>query len=157
MMNGCTRIATTGMSALATAQTVARATGNQVQVMEMLQGGQGLDREPGGGHRDAARHPCAEDRRIRSQPADLPETLSNYLLLPPGFTRIARLDGGRNANTLLLEQLTLLDASLRRIAEDALRDDAEALVVHGKFLQERFGPVTFVGDTVPQALPGERS
>lgn len=88
---------------------------------------------------------------------DLPETLSNYLLLPPGFTRVARLDGGRNANTLLLEQLTLLDASLRRIAEDALRDDAEALVVHGKFLQERFGPVTFVGDTVSQALPGERS
>ena len=41
MMNGCTRIATTGMSALATAQTVARATGNQVQVMEMLQGVRG--------------------------------------------------------------------------------------------------------------------
>jgi uncharacterized protein YaaN involved in tellurite resistance len=41
MMNGCTRIATTGMSALATAQTVARATGNQVQVMEMLQGVKG--------------------------------------------------------------------------------------------------------------------
>ncbi len=38
MINGCTRVATTGMSALAVAQTVARATGNQVQVMEMLQG-----------------------------------------------------------------------------------------------------------------------
>ncbi|MGY4830355.1 toxic anion resistance protein [Sphaerotilaceae bacterium SBD11-9] len=38
MMNGCSRVATTGMSALAVAQTVARATGNQVQVMEMLQG-----------------------------------------------------------------------------------------------------------------------
>jgi uncharacterized protein YaaN involved in tellurite resistance len=38
MVNGCNRIATTGMSALATAQTVARATGNQVQVMEMLGG-----------------------------------------------------------------------------------------------------------------------
>jgi uncharacterized protein YaaN involved in tellurite resistance len=38
VMNGCTRIATTGMSALAVAQTVARATGNQVAVMEMLQG-----------------------------------------------------------------------------------------------------------------------
>ena len=36
MMNGCTRVATTGMSALAVAQTVARATGNQMQVMEML-------------------------------------------------------------------------------------------------------------------------
>jgi uncharacterized protein YaaN involved in tellurite resistance len=38
MINGCTRVATTGMSALAVAQTVARATGNQVQVMEMLKG-----------------------------------------------------------------------------------------------------------------------
>jgi uncharacterized protein YaaN involved in tellurite resistance len=38
MMNGCTRVATTGMSALAVAQTVARATGNQVQVMTMLTG-----------------------------------------------------------------------------------------------------------------------
>jgi uncharacterized protein YaaN involved in tellurite resistance len=38
MVNGCTRVATTGMSALAVAQTVARATGNQIRVMEMLQG-----------------------------------------------------------------------------------------------------------------------
>jgi uncharacterized protein YaaN involved in tellurite resistance len=38
MQNGCTRVATTGMSALAVAQTVARATGNQIQVMEMLGG-----------------------------------------------------------------------------------------------------------------------
>lgn len=38
MMNGCSRVATTGMSALAVAQTVARATGNQIQVMDMLKG-----------------------------------------------------------------------------------------------------------------------
>jgi uncharacterized protein YaaN involved in tellurite resistance len=38
MMNGCTRVATTGMSALAVAQTVARATGNQIAVMDMLGG-----------------------------------------------------------------------------------------------------------------------
>ena len=38
MINGCNRVATTGMSALATAQTVARATGNQIEVMQMLQG-----------------------------------------------------------------------------------------------------------------------
>jgi uncharacterized protein YaaN involved in tellurite resistance len=38
MINGCSRVLTTGMSALATAQTVARATGNQVKVMEMLTG-----------------------------------------------------------------------------------------------------------------------
>ena len=38
MVNGCNRVATTGMSALVIAQTVARATGNQIQVMEMLTG-----------------------------------------------------------------------------------------------------------------------
>lgn len=38
MINGCSRVLTTGMSALATAQTVARATGNQMRVMEMLGG-----------------------------------------------------------------------------------------------------------------------
>lgn len=38
VINGCTRVATTGMSALAVAQTVARATGNQIKVMDMLQG-----------------------------------------------------------------------------------------------------------------------
>lgn len=38
MVLGCTRVATTGMSALAVAQTVARATDNQIVVMDMLQG-----------------------------------------------------------------------------------------------------------------------
>lgn len=36
LMKGCTRVATTGMSALAVAQMVARATGTQMRVMEML-------------------------------------------------------------------------------------------------------------------------
>jgi len=39
MINGCDRMATTGMSALATAQAVARATGAQTKVMEMLNAG----------------------------------------------------------------------------------------------------------------------
>lgn len=38
MVIGCDRVASTGMSALAVAQTVARATGNQIKVMAMLSG-----------------------------------------------------------------------------------------------------------------------
>lgn len=38
MIIGCDRMATHGMSALSVATTVARATGNQIKVMEMLQG-----------------------------------------------------------------------------------------------------------------------
>ncbi|AAZ98170.1 conserved hypothetical protein [Thiobacillus denitrificans ATCC 25259] len=39
LVNGCDRMATTGMSALATAQAVARATGAQIKVMDMLNAG----------------------------------------------------------------------------------------------------------------------
>lgn len=39
LINGCERMATTGMSALAAAQAVARATGTQIKVMEMLRAG----------------------------------------------------------------------------------------------------------------------
>lgn len=39
LINGCERMATTGMSALATAQAVARAAGTQLKVMEMLRAG----------------------------------------------------------------------------------------------------------------------
>ncbi|MBD8528104.1 toxic anion resistance protein [Pseudomarimonas arenosa] len=37
MINGCNRVATTGISALAVAQTVARASGNQIRVMNTLE------------------------------------------------------------------------------------------------------------------------
>lgn len=39
LINGCDRMATTGISALATAQGLARAAGTQIKVMEMLKGG----------------------------------------------------------------------------------------------------------------------
>lgn len=38
LIDGCTRVATTGLSALAVAQVVARATGHQAQVMDLLGG-----------------------------------------------------------------------------------------------------------------------
>lgn len=38
LQNACTRVATTGISALAVAQVVARATGHQLKLMELLQG-----------------------------------------------------------------------------------------------------------------------
>jgi uncharacterized protein YaaN involved in tellurite resistance len=41
LVNGCDRMATTGMSALATAQAVARAAGTQIRVMEMLRASSG--------------------------------------------------------------------------------------------------------------------
>ncbi len=76
---------------------------------------------------------------------DLPETVRNYLRLPAAFAAIHVLENGKTCKQLLIEQLALLSGQLGKIAESVYRDDADALVVNGKFLQEKFRPVTFVG------------
>lgn len=76
---------------------------------------------------------------------DLPETVRNYLRLPSAFAAIHVLEGGKTCKQLLIEQLALLSTQLGNIADSVYRDDADALVVNGKFLQEKFRPVTFVG------------
>ena len=42
------------------------------------------------------------------------------------------------AQQLLSEQLDLLDAKMREIVEDFHRDDAQQLLVHGRFLEKKF-------------------
>lgn len=76
---------------------------------------------------------------------DLPETVQNYLRLPSAFATIHVLEGGKTCKQLLIEQLDLLSGQLLKIAESVYKDDADALVVNGKFLQEKFHPVTFIG------------
>lgn len=69
----------------------------------------------------------------------LPEMLERYLDLPPAYARLHVLEGGKTARDLVLEQLDLLDAEMKKILVDMLRDDAAALMAHGRFLREKFG------------------
>ena len=71
----------------------------------------------------------------------LPEALQNYLNLPPAFANVHPLKDGKTAKTLLLEQLGLLAKTMEQMVEDAHRNDAEKLLVHGRFLEERFRKV----------------
>lgn len=71
----------------------------------------------------------------------LPEALQNYLNLPPAFANVHPLKDGKTAKTLLLEQLDLLAKTMDQMVEDVHRDDAEKLLVHGRFLEERFRKV----------------
>jgi hypothetical protein len=73
----------------------------------------------------------------------LPETLENYLRLPPMFARMHGLSGGKTADALLLEQLGLLDTQMKTLLQGALADDARALAENGAFLRERFKPYDF--------------
>ena len=68
----------------------------------------------------------------------LPETLENYLKLPPAFARLHTLKDGKNAQQLLLEQLRLLDTTMKEIVVDVHRNDTDRLLVNGRFLEEKF-------------------
>lgn len=75
---------------------------------------------------------------------DLPETVKNYLQLPPLFASTHVVANGKTCRQLLLDQLDFLSEQLGKIAENVYKDDADALVVNGKFLQDKFQPVSFI-------------
>ena len=75
---------------------------------------------------------------------DLPVTIVNYVRLPQAYAAMHAIEGGKTAKQLLLEQLDLLRDQLAKIADSAYREDAEALVVNGKYLKEKFHSTAFV-------------
>jgi hypothetical protein len=76
---------------------------------------------------------------------DLPETVRNYRRLPPAFANLHVVENGKTCKQLLIEQLDLLNGQLARIADNVYRDDADALLVNGQFLCEKFHSLSFVG------------
>ena len=81
---------------------------------------------------------------INAVTRDLPETVRNYTHLPTAFATLHVIDNGKTCKQLLIEQLDLLSAQLSKIAASIYQEDAAALVVNGKFLQEKFHAVSFI-------------
>ena len=69
----------------------------------------------------------------------LPSTLQAYLNLPRAYATVNRLSDGRTAAQVLLAQLTLLDNKLEEVADAVNKNDADALLANGRFLEDRFG------------------
>jgi hypothetical protein len=74
----------------------------------------------------------------------LPETLSNYLALPPLFRTTHALRDGKTARELLADQLSVLDAQMREVVGNVARGDAEALISNGRFLEAKFAQRDFL-------------
>lgn len=74
----------------------------------------------------------------------LPETLANYVALPPAFRASHALHDGKTARQLLAEQLALLETQMREIVANAARQDAQALIANGHFLEEKFRQPDFL-------------
>ena len=69
----------------------------------------------------------------------LPSTLQAYLNLPRAYASVHRFSDGRTAAQVLIDQLTLLDKKLDEVADAVNKNDADALLANGRFLEDRFG------------------
>ncbi len=69
----------------------------------------------------------------------LPSTLQAYLNLPRAYATVHRMDDGRTAAQVLLDQLTLLDSKMEEVADAVNKNDTDALLANGRFLEDRFG------------------
>jgi hypothetical protein len=69
----------------------------------------------------------------------LPEALEGYRSLPERYADEPITSDGRTPHQTLLDQLALMDQKIREVADDIVRQDSDRLLVHGRFLQERFG------------------
>lgn len=74
----------------------------------------------------------------------LPETLANYVALPPAFRSAHVLRDGKTARQLLAEQIALLDARMQDIVANVASADAQALLANGEFLRTKFDSADFL-------------
>ena len=76
----------------------------------------------------------------------LPEAIGGYLRLPREWADSRPVDRGKTPLMILVDQLDLLGRTMDRVFDAINRADAEALVIHGRFLQEKFGHASTGGD-----------
>ncbi len=75
----------------------------------------------------------------------LPEAIGGYLRLPRSWADSRPVDRGKTPLMILIDQLDLLGLTMDKVFDAINRADAEALVVHGRFLQEKFGQASTGG------------
>jgi hypothetical protein len=69
----------------------------------------------------------------------LPTAVETYLRLPGGYASSRSGSRGWTASQVLVDELDLLDAEMRRVAEVVHRADMDRLLAHRRFLSDRFG------------------
>jgi hypothetical protein len=69
----------------------------------------------------------------------LPEAVGAYTRLPRQWADSRPIENGKTSLMLLIDQLDLLGTTMDKIFDAVVRVDADALIVHGRFLQEKFG------------------
>jgi hypothetical protein len=73
----------------------------------------------------------------------LPEAIDEYLKLPSDLARNQRLRNNYTAEEVLNEQLIRLDHTLEEMTVSLFEQDAQGLLVHGRFLKNKFSDKGF--------------
>lgn len=77
----------------------------------------------------------------------LPQTLGNYLRLPPAYAAMHKVgDSGKTPKAMLVEQLRIMDEELQGAAKSLFESEANQMLVNSKFLESKFAKATdFLG------------
>jgi hypothetical protein len=92
----------------------------------------------------------ARDRFLVERTATdyLPSAVNRYLKLPQAVRSAPIPDvDGKTASQVLSDQLDILNRRLRQAVDTTYREDVEALVVHGRFLNSKFGATSLSLDS----------
>lgn len=83
----------------------------------------------------------------------LPEALTAYLRLPRDWADSRPIEGHKTSLLVLVDQLDLLGSTVDKMYDAVLQADAQALIAHGRFLQEKFGHSPTTAPKAPAAPP----
>src|SRR6476469_4347094 len=90
----------------------------------------------------------------------LPVAIGNYLRLPRDWADTRPIEAGKSSVMLLVDQLDLLGTTMDKVYDAVCRADAEAIIVHGQFLEQKFGQASAGGSLglgAPDPTPGRPS
>lgn len=73
----------------------------------------------------------------------LPQTLGNYLRLPPTYAAMHKIGNtGKTPKVLLIEQLTVMDMELQAAVKQLFESDVTQMLATSKFLEQKFAKAT---------------
>ncbi len=83
------------------------------------------------------REPAADEvRRLVGE--HLPELVKGYQRVPPAMRSQPQANGGRSADTELVEGLKLIEREIRKMSEDIAGGDLDALATRGRYLEIKY-------------------
>ncbi len=76
---------------------------------------------------------------VQTATSYLPEAIAAYVRLPRAFADTRAVSNGKTSLMVLCDQLDLLANKMDEVFDAVCRADADALIAHGRFLEEKFG------------------